>query len=724
MEPVLRPRSVIGTYGPVLLIAASVAALMVGVWFFVADPITVGILWVATLPAAGAAVLTGVRHRGAAIREQRLRAGIEADRIRFEEERAAWEERLKSEQRRLEVIESHLVDQAAAVAWIPAPLDHASVDPALFKRDEKVDQLIEATTDRVYEALRESKYIRNERFEGRLFWEDVATLVRDVAAVYQPGGEKAWLETDARQLALAVHRAALRVSLRLEQLPTAPSSRKLADLVKWTETYRTTQGLLDYAKPLMNYVPWLYRLISVLAGANPATLGLSAILFTLVKQAGIHVSVDVLERIFKSLLREFLTAVGQEAANVYGGTYGRRSKAWVLGSEAVHLAREAAESRAMLAAVIRLLDTLELRDEVDRRALQRALVAPTFLPVRADWLPIEDRTAVLERIETLFEAHPSAMEPAALAKWKAGLEARLGHRSRLAVDGTTVHDEAQLDSIVRSLAMWGRRRGASPEAVKGVLRESTALTELEENERGRLVDRVVAEIGPAVDVVPLPRFDLTETRKKAFIDDLIEAMGRLRPWGPEPDFEFLYEVARRFRLDPTKLRTQLGARYTATISEHLDARSPLKKLAPGPAFAALVCLTPDEHWDFAEDGRKILSPPDATKEDKKALRDAQQELNRGAGSWLLVSELRAVLLRKPGIQDISAEGSRIVWEGRFEDRSVRVERTKAWGRSATAVFGGRWSLPPQAPPVDGLSLELSWAAGERILLGLNAQEIV
>ena len=720
MESALRPRSVIGTYWPVLLIAVSVLGLAAGSWLLIADPITMGVLWLAALPAAVAAVITARRSRRTAERERKLRAAVEADKIHLEEARAAWETEYTSQQRRLEAIEARLVDQAAALAWTPRPPDQAPVPAELLQRDEAVDRLIDTTTDRVFEALREGKYVRNDRFESRLFWDDVGTLVREVAAVYQPGADKAWLQTDARQLALAVHRAALRVSLRLEQLPTAPSSRKLADIVKWTETYRSGQSLLEYAKPLMTYVPWLYRLVRVLAGANPATLGLSVILFEIMKKAGFQISVEVMERYLKGLVREFLTAVGQEAANVYGGAYGRRSKAWVLGAEAVHLAREASESRAMFAAVVRLLDELELRDEVDRRALHRALVAPSFEPGRADWLPIEDRTDVLEKVEALFEAHPPAMAPRALARWKTGLESRLGHRSRLEIEGGTVHDQAQLESIARSLASWGRLRGAAGSVVHVELAKAAALAELEEEERSRLMQSVVDELDRVFDGrASLPRFDLTEPRKKAYIEDLIGLMGRLRPWGPEPDFAYIEEVARRFRLDPTKLRAQLGVRYVATLGEQLDAAAPTKKLPPGAAFAALVALDPDEQWDFAEDQKRLLLPTDASKDDKKVLRELQRELLRGAGLWLLASPQRAIVLRKADIQALSAASSKVVWEGRFADPSVRLERSKGLVRRSASAHGGTWSLPHETSPPTGLGLELSAAGGDRIAKGIE-----
>ncbi len=692
-------------------------------WLLIPDPLTVGVLWLVAAPAAVAALITAGRSRTAAEREWRLRAAIEADKLRFEEERHAWEEKRKAEQRRLDAIESHLIDRAASIAWSPPPLDSAPLQPEHLRRDEQIDQLIEVTTERVFEALRTGKYVRNDRFEHRLFWEDVGALVRDVAAVYQPGGDRAWLETDARQLALAVHRAALRVSLRLEQVPTAPSSRKLADIVKWTETYRSGQSLLEYAKPLMNYVPWLYRLVRVLAGANPATLGLSVILFELVKKAGFQVSVEVLERYLKSLARDFLTAVGQEAANVYGNGYGRRSKAWVLGSEAVHLAREARESRAMLAAVIRLLDELDLRDEVDRRALQRSLVAPSFQPARADWLPIEERTEVLEKIEALFEAQPSAMEPRALATWKAGLESRLGHRSRLEVEGGTVHDEAQLVSVVRSLISWGLQRGARPEPMMALLQDASVLAELTDDERGPVLQMALDESSSQTSSeAPLPRFDLTEARKKAYVDDLVRLMGALRPWGPEPDLGFLDELARRFRLDAKKLRARLAAQYVVVLSEHFTAGSPLKKLPPGGSFAALFHLEPEERWDFAEEGKRFLLPSEASKEDRKAASDIQRELRRGAGMWLLASEKRAVLLRKPDVQTLSTASSQIIWEGRFSDRTVRVEHSKAWGWTTATVHGGQWHLPPSDRTLPALSLELSRTAGQRIEQALDSAE--
>lgn len=716
----VRRPSVIGTYGPVVLIAITVAGLGVGAWFLIPDPVTVGILWAISFPAAIAAMIVGRRTRATAQREWRLRSEIEAAKLRFEEERSAWREHQAAEQRRLEALETRIVDQAAALAWSPEPIRHAPVEPELIRRDEDVDRLIESTTDRVFEALREGKYVRNERFEGRLFWEDVGTLVRDVAAIYEPGGNKAWLETDARKLALAVHRAALRISMRLEQLPTAPSSRKLSDIVKWTETYRSGQNLIEYAKPLMTYVPWLYRLVRVLAGANPATLGLSVILFELIKKAGFQVSVEAMERYFKSLIKEFLTAIGQEAANVYGGTYGRRSKDWVVGAEAVHLAREASESREMLEAVMRLLDGLDLRDELDRRALQRGLVTPRFDPGKADWLALEDRTAVVESIETLFEAHPSAMQPKALAAWKDGLETRLGHRSRLNVEGGTVHDQVQIESVAHSLVAWGRARGASAELVKAQLGVATTLLPLNVEERTLLLDTVWEEVsGAAGQDPPLPRFDLTEDRKTAYIDDLIELMGSLRPWGPEPDFGFLDDVARRFRLDPAKLRNRVGARYVSVLAELLDDSSPARKLKPGAAYAALVALEPEERWDFAEENRRIIVPDDASKDDKKVLRDVQRELGRKAVMWLLVSRRRAVLLRKAEIKAFSPASSEVVWEGRFSDPSVRVDRSKGWRRKVAAVCGGDWTLPPHLPPLPVLCLEVGPAAAERITIGLE-----
>ena len=714
--------STAGTYAPVFLIFLSVVGLGASAWFLVSDAAVVGALWVGTLPSAAAAVIVARRSSEETRRERRLRSAIEADRLTLEEERAAFLAERSSTQQRLALIETSLVDRAAALDWTPSPAKTSRIEPAELKHDETVERLIDDATERVFDALREGKYVRQDRFESRLFWEDVGALVRDVAAVYQPGADKAWLEVDARQLAIAAHRTILRVSLRLEQAPAAPPSRKLSDIVRWTETYRSGQSLLEYAKPLMDYTPWLYRLVRVLAGANPATLGLSVIVFELVKKAGFRVSVDVMERYFKGIVRDFMTAVGQEAANVYGGAYGRRSKVWITGAEAVYLARQASESRPMLTEVVRLLDELDFRDEIDRRALQRALVAPQFEPQRADWMAIEDRTEVLERIEALYASHPTAMSAKTLAKWKAGLEARLGHRSRLEARNEDVHAPAQLESIAHSLARWALARGLPKDALEDRLRDAQALVSLEDQERDDLILGVIEQIGdgqtPIDDAeAALPRFDLTEAQTKAYVDDLLGLMTRLRPWGPTPDLELLDEVARRFRVDGIKLRTRLGAGYVSALAEHLQPQSPLKKLPPGAAYAALVCLETEEEWDFIEDGKRIMLRADADKTDKAALRTLQRELSRGAGMWLLVSTRRAILLRKTEVQTLSASAEQ-VWEGRFEDPSVRVEQPGRWGWRTPTAHGGRWRLPDETVTASDLALEIGRAGAQRLLEGI------
>lgn len=612
-------------------------------------------------------------------REARLRATIEHRSEELERERSAHAAELNRQEARLRAWNRELTERAAELGR-SAPDPRRWENPAeALPLDAAVKDRVGSTRDRIFEALRDGKYVHGEQFEGQRLAADLFEMVADIAAIYRDGDPEAWLHVDAARMAHAAHRATIRILHRARQFPGAPATRDVFELRRHLQTLQAGQDLYERFKPIAKVAPWAYKLFRVAAGANPIAYTAWSLAFEAVKRGGLELSRLTVERTLRDLLGEMVTIVGDEAALLYGGGYGRREKNHVLATEAVELARQAHQSRAMLAAVVDLLTRIPLRDETERRRLLEALGKPGFEAEAADWLPLELRTEVMQDVERLFEDHPPAMSAKAIASWRTGLEQRLGHRSKL-VSAESMHDEGQLESAAHCVLAWAHSRGIALEPV---------LRALEQAEMPGRPDMA----GPAGPTPVLPRLDLSPERQDILLEVLLDVMSRLRPWGPAPDLALLDELARRFRRkDGPKVRQRLQKAYQATVSEMLGRGGPATS---GPAaYALLLALDAGERWLHAEPFRG----PRFGSEDKAQLREAKQWSEdlapKEGGMWLLASEQRWVLLAHTS--RLEATEPTLLWEGLRSDATLRLNRASGWFASPS-IEGGAWLTPKQPP---------------------------
>lgn len=686
-------RSDLRSFGPLFVVIAAWAAVL-GLAGFMLEPGPVqwslcGLAVIGALGSAGA-LRRALDHDA---REHRIRAAVDHERDELERERRAFVAHVERERATLNAWTRELTDRATEIGRsTPNPTRWSAPEEAL-PLDAEVRALISHTSDRVFEALRDGKYVRQERMDGSLLAKDLMEMVRGVASIYQDGDPEAWTHVDAGRMAHAVHRAATRLVHRLGRLPGAPSTRDVSELQKYVQGFQNSRNLLEQIRPYAEVAPKIFRAVKLVAGANPIAYTLTSLATDALVQGGKELSRRGIERALRELLGSLVEIIGDEAALLYGGGYGRRDPSYVLAAEAMELARRARSSRPMLEASLKLLSTLPLRDELERRELLEGLRSKRS-PDAATWLPLEAREEVMRKIEGHFEAHPHGMSAREVADWRAGLERRLELRSQLGEEDT--HHAGRIESAVESLVGWSHARGIGVAATLERVEASGLLESLVEADRAELLGRLQLEppVGPIY-----PRFDLSKAQQDGYLEALSEIMTRLRPWGPQPDVGFLEELARRFRrADAKKLEQKLAKGYEEQLGAMLGKGAP--SLGGTGAFCALAALEPDEVWTFAHAFPSPKLAEAANPSEAKAW--IQSSSPKGSTTTFLMSTRRCVALRHGGALD--APEWTVLWTGARGDPTLRIEVARGW-LGAPSLHGGVWLDPP--PPGSRASLPLS-----------------
>ena len=252
-------------------------------------------------------------------------------------------------------------------------------DSAPSELDAQLGRMIQARCDRVWEGIRERRYVKQEHGEisgldGRAIFEEVRGVVMEVARLYGKDAEKAELDARIGDIALAARSAIGDLVQVARQLPVVDvTGLTVREVVTRLEQVQQARDLYRKYTPWQHYVRGATLAARLALGMNPVTLAA----WTLGWEAFTRVGVPVLKRYAEGWLKELLEGsvalVYLQVARTYDPGHPYRSAEWLGLVEAlrIHKLVPGVDHNRKL-----LLDRIlraQIPDEFAKLALLRAL---------------------------------------------------------------------------------------------------------------------------------------------------------------------------------------------------------------------------------------------------------------------------------------------------------------------------------------------------------------
>ena len=252
-------------------------------------------------------------------------------------------------------------------------------DSAPSELDAQLGRMIQARCDRVWEGIRERRYVKQEHGEisgldGRAIFEEARGVVMEVARLYGKDAEKAELDARIGDIALAARSAIGDLVQVARQLPVVDvTGLTVREVVTRLEQVQQARDLYRKYTPWQHYVRGATLAARLALGMNPVTLAA----WTLGWEAFTRVGVPVLKRYAEGWLKELLEGsvalVYLQVARTYDPGHPYRSAEWLGLVEAlrIHKLVPGVDHNRKL-----LLDRIlraQIPDEFAKLALLRAL---------------------------------------------------------------------------------------------------------------------------------------------------------------------------------------------------------------------------------------------------------------------------------------------------------------------------------------------------------------
>ncbi|NLT70337.1 MAG: hypothetical protein GXX91_06545 [Verrucomicrobiaceae bacterium] len=307
-------------------------------------------------------------------------------------------------------------------------------DEAHVAMDARVAALLDNEADLMLQRFSSGVYWTSGKFEARQLLLDLASFTEAIARIYRPESDLPLLELNLESLFKAINRASLQIILLIEELPVLEvkemNLRKVSENIrKASKVYRKYEELQPYLKP----VRYLWHSSKMLIASNPLLAAGWIAGSELMWKGGMHLGKKAMDAYLLSLVRQTLGIVAWETAGIYDRTHRYRSPDWVYGVELAHLLSKFEATQEILRETFRELGKLPLRSTYDRVFLYRCIAQNASpkpsLFAQPELLPVATRFALREQLLAFYEKHISAnaaSENAAVQKWRAGLEERLG----------------------------------------------------------------------------------------------------------------------------------------------------------------------------------------------------------------------------------------------------------------------------------------------------------
>ncbi len=505
-------------------------------------------------------------------------------------------------------------------AWSALQRSHGSeTDTALSELDARLGRMIQARCDRVWDGIRDRRYVRQRHGEiggldGRAIFEEIRSVVEEVARLYGQDAEKAELDARIGDIALAARSAIGDLLQVARQVPVVNvTGLTVREIVTRLEQVQKVRNLYRKYTPYQHYVRGATLLARIALGANPVTLVASTLAGEAFTRVGKHVAKRYAEVWLKELLEGSVALVYLHVARTYdpGRTY--RSADWLGLVEAlrIHKLVPGVDHNRKL-----LLDRIlraQIPDEFAKLALLRALAddgepdSTLTPPVDFASLRPAQRQAIAECLGAVLRDMRGLNEPKA-SKAIEDMEKGLSMGLRIDLIDAGSREEIRIEEGFIQLAMLARdwcrldigearqviegsafavaaRKRIGDAGVNRVLLEKAMPVAFDDGdlESDRVAESEQHLIEPPRDLVG---DSLAEPLMASFVDIL--ATKAAADWPVEHDHIVLLNAS--VLLPERKQVTALWSRYLKAVESRLRDRlkhGTLSTVPPGSAPAVL-----------------------------------------------------------------------------------------------------------------------------------------
>jgi len=564
--------------------------------------------------------------------------------------------------------------------------------------DRKVLEILHAESQRVFAAILDRRYVRDDGVAAERIRDDLLNLASRIASVYQPQHANPLLSANLEQLLRAGSRACLHLLIVVEQLPWNAEQRSLESLYSYISSAVSTYGAYKKVEPFLGFLNKGFYVGRFLAGSNPLTLGTWWLAGQLGKQGGQALARKFAERQAITFIHELLRVVGYEVAGIYGGDFRHRDPHWIYGAELTQLVNRAPISRSSLRCALEEVSQLQLRNEYDRLYLYRCLAQ------RADpgphlrnpaLLTTAERESTLARLERFYHTWVVDNGNPADADWQTDVEDRFQMQLKLERDTTAEESPAEL-RVAAAESLWVFCQvvlGQPADAAQKLLLSTGIWQQLSETERSRVLDADTA--AAELEFVP-PSISPSHAWIDTYLEDLVQLATSEVPSHAELE-ALLIDVAAFYRRPASQIQEPLDRRL---ISGFVQRWPECHRATEFPADLVRAL-----HQLQFEDERPLFAMAGARLE-FAAAGETDQTTDR---LWLCGTSHRLMLI------DPQAD-SQPLW---FTTEGVQIEQRTGIFLHDCVVRGGQWSgfpnpeLAPAAiviPGTIGRSYHNSFAA--------------
>jgi hypothetical protein len=603
--------------------------------------------------------------------------------------RAAMEKELLEEAARLDRREQALQSRLVTYhEWMefPRPVDlsaprSGASTAELVAKDKALLELLRQQTAQLYDNILQNKYAAGGKVLIGPIRDDLVALVTRVAQIYQPQVQQPLLEASLEDIFRAISRASLQLLAALDELPVDVQRASLSTLYAYVQTAVRTWRMYKSAEPYWPYVNTAYYLGRLALGASPVTMGTWWFLSHLGKRGAQALAQHLVNRQALALLSNLVRIVGYEAASVFGGDFRHRDANWIYGAELTELVQAFPLSRESLSHALHEIGSLQLRSEYDRMYLYRCLaVRQSAHPERyvaCELLSVEERRAVADRLERFLERFIHGKTPARLARWREGVEARLGVKLA-AGEAAAAEPRDQIADALRSLASFlvAVKQLEPPEAAQR-LKASKLVAELSPADAAQLLDELASH---ASYFFEYPDLDPDSVWTDRYLQELALVQASVPPRSGEME-TLVVEAGVYLRRTRRTMEAYLEEAYALELARHVAPGGCPRRL-PRAAACAVLDLAGE-----SEQPLQFVYPAQIEGE-------AAGASVPGSGLWLVGRADRLWLVAAGPLPQV-------LWQA--GPGEVRLEQGRTLLAATCRLSGGRWERVGR----DGSAIRLS-----------------